>query len=481
MPIKPDRPPDTGGTKVNDELKENSSGSTSLSSIDPKEYVPYKTVGQHLKLQGSTSKTYQMGENLPLDLCQEVAELEFSEKEKVIGACVTAYARSVAIYETVAANVAMEHPDSKLFADELLRRLFAVAGAYAEEKTVNEAHLQELKRRLLRDIQFICETQGAGSVGQNLIAIEKVVKSGTLREQLVASYCALWYLVPIAFSEPAMVSAINGKLQNFGFQLNTELIDQMREFERVNPSPLKHGQPFFRNIDSICAFRGPEGMDTGRLKRSTEPTAISNSLVNIPGGGSEVKPVEHTQWEKAQHDLSKPSIGEIKATDRELRMILGDPLVDNLSDKVLSRPVSWCRGKDIYHVDPKSDFYQRAIGLGCLPIVTGPCGTMDNYLLACKYLNMEEYMEKGLLAVCGWLVHSGDHSLHEIRSVGADIRYGIPYEEGPKAFERFYRTSGDVDRSIQKLMAERGVKLPGYYLTHEYQKLILQQTLLHRT
>jgi len=359
-----------------------------------------------------------------LEKRKALAGLTGKQKEQLANYCLSIYSSSAYAFEEAASEAAAAHPHAKEFSQELIRRLHKVVKAYHEVKKGEGRGELDLRLAIAREFS-IEESSGpvAGSVGFNPIAIEKVIEEGSLSEQMTLIYTVIWTTLPKIFEDPDMVRKINEKLEG-DFQLNDERIGRERE----------EGNCFFPKAKPLEEFRSAGGR------------------VEIGGSG------KHTQ-----------KLGELKGvTLRQARTAAEDYLSEKKFKEgaYRERVVEWIRGKDMFMVDFESDFYIRALQLGGLPVVTGPSGTADSYLNACDYLNMQEYGPKALLALTGWMVRGGDHSLHEIRTAGS--WHGIDYPQGPEGFESLFEEAPGFREAAERNLNKKGFKLPSHYLSEEF-------------
>lgn len=367
-----------------------------------------------------------------IQLDAQLRGLSSTQRSQIQGECLEGYAKSVLACEKIVSELAAQHSDSQHFSKEMCRRLFAVAKAYSvvmEEREPSHSNfLKELKSRTRPHSNFVNDHLHPGSVGYNPIAIENVVENGNLREQMTLVYSGIWTLLPIIFENPEIVTEVNKKLEADGFQLNVDLINEDRS--KLNYFPAALPVTHFRKTG-------------GRIPNTNPPE-------------------------------SKPKVREISDLSlREARTTLQDFIPKEKFEDAGERRVQWVRGKDLFKVNKDSDFYQHAVAVGQLPIVTGPSGTADGLLYGCKYLGMAGEVEQGLLAMTAWMVRVGDHSLHEIRTAGSF--HGIPYEEGPRAFENIYSADPHFTENLRSALQRENLELPGYYLSPEYQTVIAKR------
>ncbi|MFQ5730184.1 MAG: hypothetical protein ACE5GN_07475, partial [Waddliaceae bacterium] len=374
--------------------------------------------------------------------------LTAAQRQKVLDKCIASYGKSVSVFETVIGEVAAEQPDAKKCTQEMLRRISRIAKAYQEIQFEGRDDLspvlKELKIRLGSDVEFATYGDGTspGSIGFNPLAIEKAMREGTLREQMLLIYSSLWTALPKIFDSPEMVAKVNKKLKG-DFQINTNLLKELKKKaeSKGEADPVKI---FFSQSEPLQQFRDAGGR----------------------------------VWDPDRPKEPPPKIKNIKdMTIREARATLGEYIskrefeamkTGEAEGKALGEHrVQWVRGKDLFRVAEGSDFYQRAVALGGLPIITGPSGTTDGFLKGIAFLSMQGFEKKTIVALTGWMVPAGDHSLHEIRVAGT--WFGLDYPEGPKAFEDIYPEDSNFQDKIGDKMAERGFKLPGYYLGRDFQ------------
>lgn len=416
-------------------------------------------------------------------------DLTPTQKQQVINKCVESYKASVQVFETTIGELAAKHPDAKEFSQEMCRRINRIVKAYqeiilenkkvnplAKELTAEELVVKypddkkfvremchridrimkiseikelnpvmtELTIRLGTDVEFATYGDGfcTGSVGFNPIAIEDAMRKGTLREQMLLLNSSIWTALPKIFDDPEMVNKINTKLKG-DFQINAELINAKKKSGQgrgeKNPVVI-----FFAQAEPLAKFR-KEG---GRYRNPDRPKKTSTKVKDIKN--LTIREARAT----LQSYISEEEIREIKE--------------GNLAGKELGEQrVQWVRGKDLFRLNPNTDFYKKAVKLGSLPIVTGPSGTVDGYLKGIKYLNMQGFEQKAILALMGVLIPEGHHSLHEIREAGT--WHNLKYPEGPEAFNNVYFGDTTFQNKMKESMEEQGLQLPGHYLSGEYQ------------
>ncbi|MBA3603144.1 MAG: hypothetical protein H0W50_05785 [Parachlamydiaceae bacterium] len=375
--------------------------------------------------------------------------LSSKQKQNIVDDCIRSYQESVEIFESTLGVMAAEHPDAKEFAQEMLNRIGAIAKAYqeikVEEDKTSSPVMKELKIRLGTAAQFATygDGTGAGSIGFNPISIEKCMKDGNLREQMLLIYATLWTTLPPIFADPTIIGKINEKLEkeNRGFQLDKEALNAKMEMAKEGESP---ATTFFAQAKPLVDFRAAGGriFDENRVREAAP----------------KIK------------DLKDLSISEARATlntyiseEEFTAMKKGE----NKGHALGEHRVQWIRGKDLFRVDEKSDFFQNAVAMGGLPFVTGPSGTTDGYLNGIKYLNMHGSEEKATLALTGWMVRSGDHTFHEIKE--ATTWHGMAYNPGPDSFKNVYPDDPDFQKKLESSMQAKGKELPGHYLQNENQ------------
>lgn len=414
---------------------------------------------QTLKLVGF-SPTHQKYTEIAkfITLDPKFDHLSETKKQQIVDRCLDSYQKSVEVFEKTIGEISAQHPDAKKFTQEMLRRIYRVIQCYQEilneqvpERSTREKLMKELTIKLKTDVEFSTygDGTGAGSVGINPIAIEKVIKEGNLREQMLLIYASLWTALPKIFAHPQLIENINAKLEKLqpSFQINTKALDAMRAVAKEGEDPVV---TFLSQAEPLKKFREEQG-------RIWDPNRTREKAPQV----REVK------------DLS---IREVRATLKDYvsedefdAMRKGEKEGENLGN----RHVQWIRGRDLFRVSEKSDFYAKAIQYGGLPIVTGPSGTTDGYLLGAKYLDMDQFQEQAILALTGWMVRAGDHTFHEIKEAGT--WHGMNYAPGPEAFENVYTGDPNFREIIGNAMEREGFKLPGYYLTSEYQQKVADE------
>lgn len=374
-----------------------------------------------------------------------------SQKQMIVDKCIQGYQESVQAFETIVGELAAQHPDAQNFAAEMVQRISKIAKAYqeilAEEYKSATPPMKELKIRLGTALEFTTygDGTGAGSIGFNPIAIEKAIAHGTLREHMLLIYASLWTALPKIFNDPEMVDKINAKLQNF--QINTEALNAKRAAASDKSTPV---ETFFAQAKPLADFRN----GSGRIADSHRPREPAFKLKDIK-------------------DLTireaRATLGRYISEQEFAAMKEGTDEGKNLGE----HRVQWVRGKDLFRVNENSDFSKRAVAMGGLPIITGPSGTTDGYLLGINYLNMQGYENQGILALIGWMVRSGDHSYHEIKEAGT--WHGIDYVPGPDAFKEVYQDDSHFQEQLESAMLKQGKDLPGQYLTGDFQVEVAKQ------
>ncbi len=411
------------------------------------EKTPVKTDLPNLIYTPTHEKATGIAKQIEFD--PRLMNLSSEQKQNIVDDCIRSYQESVEIFESTLGEMAAEHPDSKEFAQEMLKRIGTIAKAYQEIKVEGDKtsppDMKELKIRLGTAAQFTTygDGTGAGSIGFNPISIEKCMKEGNLREQMLLIYATLWTTLPPIFADSAMVDKINEKLEkeNSGFKLDKQALNAKMEMAKEGESPVT---TFFAQAKPLVDFRAAGGriFDDKRTREAAP----------------KIK------------DLKDLSIREARATlytfiseEEFTAMKKGD----NKGHALGEHRVQWVRGKDLFRVDEKSDFFKNAVAMGGLPIVTGPSGTTDGYLNGIKYLNMQGSEEKAALALTGWMVQSGDHTFHEIKE--ATTWHGMAYNPGPDSFRNVYPDDPDFQRKLESSMQAKGKELPGHYLQNENQ------------
>ncbi|MDP1880587.1 MAG: hypothetical protein Q8K60_06580 [Parachlamydiaceae bacterium] len=374
-----------------------------------------------------------------VQLDRKLDHLTDQQKEKILDDCIGAYKESIQCFEQAIINVCNHHPDAKSFADELCNRLYTFMKAYHEILIETNQELtpfqKEIMTRLHALSEFATDGTGTGSVGFNPLAVEKVLENGTFREKMMLIYTGIYFLQRIDFNEE-MVKKVNQILPN-DFQLNTEVIAKDRE----------QGKGFIVKNQNVLDFRNNDGR---LLKDSSEP---QEDRLHI----KDVENLTVREMRAMLQDYVSPKdFNELKYANQS---------------KFSNKKVSWIRGKDLFKLNPESDFVKKAIALGSIPLLTGPSGTADEYLQACDYFNMQNFKDKALVALVGWMGSGGDHSVHEIRVAAS--WHGIEYPEGPKAFENFY--SKDLMQQIENEMLKSNYHLPSFYLSFEFQNEMAKQ------
>lgn len=382
----------------------------------------------------------------------ELEELSVEQKQEIVDECIESYQESVKVFETTIAELAAKHSDSKKFAEELVERVGKIAKAYQEiliedNKSLSPV-IKELKIRLVSNFIFASEGTGTGSIGFNPIAIEKAMKNGSFREQMTLACSCFWQALPKIFEKPEMIDKINAKLdaEDVAFQINTEALDEKRKTAKKGENPTVS---FFAQSKPLALFR----QSGGRIRNER-----SKEL------GSKFKDLKDLTIREARATLGTYiSEKEFKAMKegREEGVDLGE------------HRVQWVRGKDLYRVNEKTDFFKKAVALGGLPIVTGPSGTTHEYMLAIKYLNMNGFEKSGILALTGWMVRAGDHSYHEIKE--AATWHGVDYTPGPDSFENVYPDDPGFQKELNNSMQKQGKTLPGDCLKSEHQLQIAKK------
>lgn len=390
-----------------------------------------------------------------MKLSPKLDELTSKQKEKVVNECIKSYTASVAAFEEIIGNLSAEHPDAKEFAMEMVQRLFSVTEAYKEvllEDNPDSKTMSSLNRELTVKLgalsEFFGDATGTGSVGSNPMAIKNALNHGELREQLTLIYTPLWGVLPSVLEKPAIVDRVNVKLneKGAGFQLNTEEINKKREQSTPNSPPVI---TFFSQAKPLAEFRKAGGRLNNTNPAPDAPKAKDIQDLTLREYRATIDPyITETQFEAMKK-------GEAQGKE------WGE------------HRVQWVRGKDLFKINENSDFYQQSVQLGKLPVVTGPSGTTDGYLLGVNYLNMKEYEHKAMLALTGWMVRSGDHTLHEIKEAGT--WHGIDYTPGPDTFENAYPDDPKFQENIKTAMKNEGHELPGEYLKDDYQVKMAQK------
>lgn len=369
----------------------------------------------------------------------EFEHLSDQKKEKIIHDCILAYQESIQCFEGAIISVCNRHNDAKSFADEMVNRLYTFSKTYHKILIKKNKKLTPFKREIMSRLnalsEFATDGSGTGSVGYNPLAVEKVVKNGTFREKMMLIYTGIYFLQGVDFNEK-IVERVNKKIDEF--QLNAEIIAKDRA----------KGKGFIVKHQNVMEFR----TNQGRLLK--DPSDTQDEKFDI-------KDIENLTVREmramVQDFISENEFNELKSGNQDA--------------KFFQRKVSWIRGRDLFKLNQESDFYRKAVAMGSIPVLTGPSGTADEFLQACDYLNMQDYKDKALVALVGWMGSAGDHSVHEIRLAAS--WHGIAYPEGPEAFENFY--SQDLMQQIESEMIKSNYRLPAYYLSFEYQREVAKQ------
>ncbi len=251
-------------------------------------------------------------------------------------------------------------------------------------------------------------------------------------------YSSLWTALP----------KINAQLKG-DFQINAGSLDALREKAKSEgeTDPVKM---FFSQSEPLEEFRNADE----RVRNSNQPKEPPPKMKEVLG---------------LTIREARATLGDYISEEKFAAMESGKAKEEELGE----HRVQWVRGKDMFSVDEESDFYKHAVALGGLPIITGPSGTTDGYLKGIEFLSMQGFEKKAILALTGWMVPAGDHSLHEIRVAGT--WFGLDYPEGPEAFEEIYPEDSSFQDKIRNEMARKGFKLPGYYLESDFQCEVAQE------
>lgn len=284
---------------------------------------------------------------------------------------------------------------------------------------------------------------GTGNVGKFPMTIEAAIKKGELREQMMLIYSSLWGAFSDILDNPTMITRINEKLisNNAGFQINAGEVDRRKNLFKDAT----------RSSDRLLTYAEPlrEFRNTGGRLTENNPNKEQNPMAK---------------------DIPDLTIREYRATiDPNISQKEFDAMKQGKPEgkEWGERRVQWVRGRDIFRVNPESSFYKKAVAYGKLPVVTGPSGTADCYLNGANYLNMQDYKQKGVLALIGWMVRSGDHSFHEIKEAGT--WHGLDYTPGPEVFENVYPDDAQFQTTIVATLDSKNKKLPGEYLKESNQ------------
>lgn len=440
----------------------------------------------------SMPKGKEIVAKMPLDKSLQHCSPEM--KKEVIEKCIEEYEQSVLTVEGVIGDLAYENAKSKDLANNMLNCLNEILKASEElsfESGVNQEEIEkkiqksydeakekivigdetasepekfnreagfnrelhkELKVRLAPARAFGSrgEERGTGIVGYNPIAIENVIKEGSLREKMTLIYSVLWSAFPPIIGNQELVDKINSKLQekNVNFQIDTEALNQARQL--APPGSTSPWDIFFPYAKQVVEFRNEKGPEVGRID-------ISKNEPKAPG----LKYKEDTNL----------SVREARALERE--PVTKEQFNKRAETSLGEHRIDWIRGKDYFQVNENSDFYKKALDYAGIPVVSGPSGTADGFLQALNYLGMGDKKNECLLACIGWMVSAGDHSFHEIKEAGT--WHNLPYQPGPEAFNDVAPQDEEFQSKLQEKMKEKGMHLPEYYISEEHQREVLRQ------
>lgn len=305
--------------------------------------------------------------------------------------------------ENSIAQMAIKHPESKEYCQEMCRRLGLLSQIIVEIQIKQRERKKEVLAPILRELEFflhsrnfIGEATSARSVGYNPLAIHKAMVEGTFQEQMTLIYHGLWTIFSILESDLPLLHEVDKQLREIGdFNLNLVALEKDRS-EKGTFFPLPNYLVHFRK--------------NGRLVRhiNTDKKLTLNEITDLT------------------YREARISIEDYISPEEFKTIQLGK--ITPLSKKA----VKWRSGQEYFDVNKESDFYKIASLLGNVPILTGPSGTTDGFLRAVDYLGMPlKYKKSGTLALIGWLIANKDHSLYEIRIAAHHhgIDYNIPVSE----------------------------------------------------
>ncbi len=356
------------------------------------------------------------------------------------------------------AFILLKNPEAQQFASQLCQRIGKLIEAY---RKIEEEHrptqntrqpglnsiLCELKDKLAFARFFGNTAMGGGSIGYNPLTIQKVVKEGSLREQMTLAYCTVFsFLLDEVLKDEETIRKVNEKLKEMkvGFQLNVELIEKERKEIGSLICPIERVTKF-RNIEKARLARPQPhiGEEPKGLKLSEIPGL---TLSEARAGLEEY--ISQEEFEAMQR-------GEIKGK------------------KLGERRIKWMSGSDYWKVGEESTFAKevKSLGLGSSAMLAGPSGTSDGFLHVAKYMGLENSLKQGVMALIGWMVPTRDHSMHEVLIAASD--YILSYKGKPEDFDHLFDET--IMEQVRSSLHAQGYQMPSYYLLENHQRKVADQ------
>lgn len=402
----------------------------------------------------SSATSVKPGEALrrQFDLDPAFSALPRDKQDQVFSRCVADYQRSIAEYETAAAQVAFEDPKAQAFAKDLSQRMADIIEAYSdvldEENPPEYLHpavsSQEFRRKQRLSQFFGNVSTNPGSVGMSPLAIEGAIKNGNLRERMTLVYQTIFsFLINEVLDKPKMIDKINEKLMKLPKERRFQIDKTLVELEK------RDGTGVIASPAGKLVKQGPS-VDQ---YRNVEKGRVSKKKARLGSGPQGPRVTE----------VRKPSEREVLVGTRYAAL--------GASRQPAQPKLEWLGGKDWYGVSPTCTFAQQATALAQTTL-TGPSGTADGILHIAKYVGMGDRMHDGVLACAAWMVPAQDHSLHEIRKAAAHYGVEAEYSGRPEDMTRF--NSPNVQAKIDAILTEKGIRNPTYYVTSDHQQQVVR-------
>ena len=320
-------------------------------------------------------------------------------------------------YEKRLGGYAATHKKAVTALNHGLSKLRAVLEKYYLE----EKPKRREREKLLKEVFFKNDPTSAGQVGQGLElkAMNRVLSRGSLREKMTAFYNAAYYN---AGEKKQLNRSFKDILHHIIFGREDALINQLG----LDRHSIEVQSKYYQNSSTLML-----GHVTSKFRKDVfalgNLTYAQNSSLSdsISLGTSQAYRTERTKTEQKQHANTPRRYEErgVPLSERELRHAFPEAASQRrgffgptLRSETRDETLPWREGEVRFKMEPSSlDAWNKKVRDQLrMPTIAGISGTTTRMLKAFEFLGTHGSAQDFRLALMGWMLPSGDHSLYEI-------------------------------------------------------------------
>ena len=378
------------------------------------------------KAEGLTNEDFPFSKFPKMSLDLHILDgLDESKRESILKNCLQdkSYRKSAKLIDRSLSELAIKTNTSLEFAKKMNQRVLAIMKLDAEYRAMvkdetlkGEYNVKEELDEILKSTLGKCKAYELGCVGNDPLAILDVVEKGNLRERMFFLYRTTHgHLGNQILEKPAKLKWMRQKMKerHFAFEF-PETID-----------------PF--NAFSYGAFAR---ISTNKWFRKARPQANRSTFLDDSYRGK-------IPFSTREHDFLMKKYLEEGGKD--------DFVPTFKTGRTFFTPNT---NKDLEGIDEPAHPYLTAAETLGLPLVAGISGTTDQILTMANYLgvNSKDDLLKARLALIGWMVDNGDHSVYEILTASRSFKH-LDIDISPDYYKSLFPASKESKTFLKKLKA----------------------------